>query len=151
MEVDGNSRTTLRPHDPHTYAHDPIFADPVCHCGWFKDTSAHTDRSTISAELDHKYLTGAGHILYERIRVIEEEGYSKEGDRGRAYDLMSAARAYLSVAEYSRTVKPPEYPPMSWPSDWRDGTWKPTGDAKKDLIKAGQLIAAAIDALSLEE
>jgi Mn-containing catalase len=88
-------------------------------------------------------------ITAERVRQINEEGYDAEHDRGHAFELISAARTYVSVAEYSRTVRPPEFPPMGFP--WAGRYWKPTGDPVRDLTKAGALIAAAIDALLTEQ
>lgn len=91
---------------------------------------------------------GAELIAAERERQITEEGYTPEHDNGHAFEMISAARSYVSVAEYSRTVRPPEFPPLSWP--WADRFWKPTGDPVRDLTKAGALIAAAIDSLLAE-
>jgi hypothetical protein len=92
--------------------------------------------------------TGAGLIAAERQRQVSEEGYTAEHDSapGHAFDLITAARCYVQVAEYGRTVKPPEYPSGSWP--WPDRFWKPSDDISRNLVKAGALVAAALDALA---
>lgn len=103
-------------------------------------------------------MTGAEDILKERARQVEEEGYTPDRDKGRFVELISAAQAYISSSEVAEagvreghkteTIRQVcLYPPApDWP--WGREYWKPTGDPAKDLMKAGALIAAAIDSLT---
>lgn len=103
---------------------------------------------------------GVSKIAEERKRQLEQEGYTRSGDIGREYSLLEAAALYTIEAERQvngMSPSQPGVPPVadgtgfdtywaeSWP--WRDEDWKPTGDPVRDLVKAGALIAAAIDAL----
>lgn len=99
---------------------------------------------------------GAQQIAAERYRQIQSEGFAAEHDAGHAADLVGAAAGYAFFQHvtlengYSREealtmggdLRPPGFP-VSWP-------WKPTGDPVRDLVKAGALIAAAIDAIDAE-
>lgn len=88
-------------------------------------------------------MTGVEMIAAERKRVIESEGYTPAHDAQHdPEDLAAAAVAYALRAE-DRQI---EYgAPIHWP--WTPDYWKPTpGDRVRELVKAGQLIAAAIDA-----
>lgn len=86
---------------------------------------------------------GALLIGAERERQIEDEGYTPEHDRAHSHsELLNAALAYLQIA------------PDIWP--WDPAGFKParpfphdTCDAGciRDLVKAGALVAAAIDRL----
>lgn len=89
-------------------------------------------------------------IAAERERQITDEGFEPEGDLGYSVDLANAAECYVwaFVGQYgTHAVDFAEVlasPPV-WP--WEHDYWKPTGDAVRDLTKAGALIAASIDAL----
>jgi hypothetical protein len=102
-----------------------------------------------TSELDVRHPTGAERILAERARHLTVEGYDADHDRGRARDLMNAAEAYVEVALCGPDAwHDPDgnyLPPGGWP--WSNDEWKPTGSPSRDLVKAGSLIAAAIDAL----
>jgi hypothetical protein len=65
------------------------------------------------------------------------EGWTPEHDAGRQAELAHAGASYALVCGGIETV-------AYWP--WEEKYWKPTGDAVRDLVKAGALIAAAIDA-----
>lgn len=99
----------------------------------------------VSALVDkvEKPGNGADVIVAERLRQITVEGYTPEGDAGHAYQLVDAARCYTHAGIYRHGVPP------TWP--WADRYWKPSDDVKRNLTKAGALIAAAIDALEAEE
>lgn len=87
-------------------------------------------------------------IAAERERQITEEGYAPERDAGKALDLSRAAQSYTGYAlrtQHSGTPTDRQVPIM-WP--WAARYWKPTGDPVRDLVKAGALIAAAIDSLT---
>lgn len=98
---------------------------------------------------------GTDLIAAERQRQITEEGYTAEHDTGHARELVQAAKCYAEEARFH--VAYPTRPRGEvavdtdsemrlWP--WADRYWKPTGDPVRDLVKAGALIAAAIDSLS---
>ncbi|MBB3041181.1 hypothetical protein [Nocardioides soli] len=91
---------------------------------------------------DHTDL-GVDLIRAERERQIVDEGYTPDHDRAHSHsDLLDAALAYIKVQ------------PHLWP--WHLSTFKPAHDEPhddcddrciRDLVKAGALIAAAIDRL----
>jgi hypothetical protein len=84
--------------------------------------------------------TGAELIANERTRQIEVEGYGAISDLGKAHQLVDAAVCYAHAGRTrAGTV------PLSWP--WADRFWKPSEDPARNLVKAGALIAAAIDSL----
>jgi len=85
-------------------------------------------------------------IARERHRQVSVEGYTTEHDDAHgAEPLIHAARSYATAAAIAvrNATLPPGMVPLTWP--WHRSTWKPTGDAVRDLTKAGALIAAAID------
>lgn len=92
--------------------------------------------------------TGAALIVAERFRQVLEEGYNPEHDAQHGgQDLVDAAIAYAvpSAERKSRSRFQPEVPEQ-WP--WERESWKPTPDDRvRELVKAGALIAAAIDVL----
>jgi hypothetical protein len=76
-----------------------------------------------------KIKTGVDYIAIERKRQIDEEGYTADHDAEHTvWDLVNAASAYM----YHKS----EY----WP--WDKDSFKPGAN---NLVKAGALIAAAID------
>lgn len=91
--------------------------------------------------------TGLDRIASERLRQIEEEGWSLEHDQAHdPFILPAAAACYVAFAT-SQLRFPgkanPEVTPLGWPFDaeW----WKPSEDPRRNLEKAGALIAAALD------
>lgn len=93
--------------------------------------------------------SGAGMIAAERLRQVAAEGYNAEHDRGHEEDLVKAAQCYIGLVlrRFHGSVAD-EQVPFLWP--WEDEDWKPT-NAVRDLVKAGGLIAAAIDALRVAQ
>jgi hypothetical protein len=88
--------------------------------------------------------SGAYLILDERKRQIKEEGYDKEHDRQHRWTaLVKAATAYCSTA---LTTKDNPLSITRWPSEWERESFKPINPLH-DMIRAGALIAAAIDRL----
>lgn len=79
---------------------------------------------------------GALQILNERVRQQTEEGYTIDEDR--TGELIYAAVAYI--------FKDQSY----WPQSWDTYMFKPKS-TKENLVKAGALIAAAIDKIEKEE
>ena len=84
--------------------------------------------------------TGAELIADERKRQVEVEGWSQEHDNQHdPMEFIRAAKAYLMIdTDYITRVG-------MWP--WTGGSFKPK-DTIKDLIRAGALIAAAIDRIN---
>lgn len=82
---------------------------------------------------------GATSIAIERQRQIETEGYTTEHDADHSVStLVNAAEAYLGWGL------------KTWPWSEKDFKPDPTDDGmyhRRDLVKAGALIAAAIDRL----
>ena len=92
-----------------------------------------------AAGLDDPELAGAALIVQERLRQIDEEGYAAEHDqRVGSRDLIRAAEAYIASAQgYDREAR------YRWP--WDPEAFKPSEDVIRNLVKAGALLAAAID------
>jgi hypothetical protein len=89
-------------------------------------------------------FSGANRILTERSRQIDAEGYDTTHDAEHSREhLLLAAQAYLRVA-LTPTQPVAEFVGETvWPFQ---GGFKPTiDDVDKMLVKAGALIAAAID------
>jgi hypothetical protein len=89
-------------------------------------------------------MTGIERIAAERERQVSAEGWTPEHDDEHADgSLARAAARYAEQAgnDWSEST----IAPYGWP--WDDKWWKPTGDAVRDLTKAGALIAAEIDRL----
>ena len=93
----------------------------------------------------------------ERKRQIEKEGWSKEHDESHYVgERAKAAICYAMTEEQRKQLwrlsttadEVPSVPPL-WPfvASW----WKPTPqDRRRELVKAGALIAAEIDRLQME-
>jgi hypothetical protein len=91
--------------------------------------------------------SGLARITDERLRQIKAEGWTVEHDaEHRLGELAQAAMCYTLVANMitrwgSDGMNLSRMP--SWP--WDERWWKPSGDAVRNLEKAGALIAAEID------
>lgn len=82
----------------------------------------------------------------ERERQVTEEGWTRDHDKGHGAELATAGATYaLNAADNVDAVPITPHVPLTWP--WEEKWWKPTGDPIRDLIKAGALIAAAVDEL----
>lgn len=93
--------------------------------------------------------SGASLIADERKRQIEEEGFTVEQDvarEDRGMDLAMAGAAYAVHAVAPEALWAASLWPWSASAFKPDRTTKPR-PSERDLIKAGALIAAAIDAL----
>lgn len=105
-------------------------------------------------------------IAAERRRQIEVEGWTPErDDRHDDYSLGLAAASYAGgvdcgskVVSYTDDVSGGrgdtpiwgtrnKRVPVPWPASWHPRWWKPTGDRRRDLVKAGALIVAEIERL----
>ena len=97
-------------------------------------------------------MSGIDDIAAERKRQIEEEGWTPEhDDEHTSGEIAMAAIAYASHATVGIQCpghKPENYQslgvPRTWP--WHRGWWKPK-NPRRDLVRAGALIAAEIDRL----
>ena len=87
---------------------------------------------------------GAELIAQERQRQIDEEGYSPQGDIGRQDELARAGACYADHVAAKFEGQDADEPHPFWP--WENNYWKPGEAEVETLIKAGALIAAAIDA-----
>ena len=91
--------------------------------------------------------TGAGLIVNERIRQVEDEGWTVEHDvEHHTSGQLAVAGACYALAEDARVAYKDDLIPSFWP--WDQEWWKPTPDDPiRELAKAGALIAAEIDRL----
>jgi hypothetical protein len=88
--------------------------------------------------------TGIELIAEERQRQIEKEGWTAEHDAEHKEGELAIAAACYAYPNYDEDWAVQSQ--MQWP--WEKHWWKPSGDRKRDLAKAGALIAAEIDRLS---
>ncbi|PPU15573.1 hypothetical protein XacyCFBP2565_07045 [Xanthomonas arboricola pv. corylina] len=94
--------------------------------------------------------TGVQAIAEERARQVQVEGMTPEGDAGYRYGQLAwAAVAYLQLSamelrDGGRAHIATASPPACWP--WDASWWKPR-DVRRDLVRAGALIAAQLDAI----
>lgn len=87
-------------------------------------------------------------VYRERMRQLTIEEFSRERDDGYSKgELAAAAASYAAHAEdviqHGKSALDGQ-PPVFWP--WNTKWWKPT-DPRRDLVKAGALIAAEIERL----
>lgn len=100
-------------------------------------------------------MSGIDDIAAERRRQIDEEGWTPERDDTHGDGEMAGAAACYAMQvaldcigrsdlhmTISRTIR------ELWP--WSTHWWKPT-DRRRDLVKAGALIAAEIDRIDRAE
>ncbi len=93
---------------------------------------------------------GVSAIATERQRQVNDNGMTPEHDlRYRRGELAWAALAYVQLAAMDLEGGGREHiatagPPNCWP--WDRLWWKPV-DTRRDLVRAGALIAAQLDAL----
>lgn len=110
-------------------------------------------RSRKSTPLLHM-KTGIKLIAEERARQIKQEGWTAEHDRAHVSgELADAAICYaLAAAKQARGCDLDYLQTMvidvGFPWPWEDKWWKPSEDPRRNLIKAGALIAAELDRLN---
>ena len=93
------------------------------------------------------YARGADLIREERRRQIEQEGYNDMHDRHHTPQVLCrAAIGYALHEDPSKLVA--DAAANLWP--WSNEFWKPK-DQLRNLVRAGALIAAAIDRLQYEK
>lgn len=111
---------------------------------WYSEHGEYDDLSLLSADELRDYIlravgssAGAELIAIERRRQVQAEGYTIEHDQVHgAAQLAQAAEAYLTGS------------PKMWP--WAPETLKMSADIRRNLVKAGALIAAAIDVIDAD-
>lgn len=96
-----------------------------------------------------KVSSGVAAIAAERQRQIEAEGWTPEHDDdvNRGLELGRAAISYILGVAYTQEPKGRK---PGWPWPWDLKWWKPS-DRRRNLVKAGALIAAEIDRLDRSE
>ncbi|WP_334180856.1 hypothetical protein [Pseudomonas nitroreducens] len=95
-----------------------------------------------------QYSAAGADVLAERRRQIHIEGFSLEHDDERHRGELAIAAACYAEEAFCQLRDPDRLPEISqivpelWPCD--PSWWKPSLDARKNLVKAGALILAAI-------
>ena len=88
-------------------------------------------------------------IQEERQRQIDEEHFSQDSDRKHLFGELAMGAAAYALPYHARLFKA-DGTPFCWP--FGNDRWKPVpSDRKRELIKAGAMIAAEIDRLSALE
>jgi hypothetical protein len=94
---------------------------------------------------DEPYTRAARDVIAERLRQINEEGWSAEHDEKYTNEQLAyAAGCYCAPIWPDEEAKEKGDPPIGWPWPWR--WWKP-GEYRRNLVKAGALILAEIERL----
>ena len=112
---------------------------------------AQRDQAEVTLRALRDQPTGIVQIAAERQRQMDTEGWTAvHDDTHVGSELTSAACCYAALARRQAdgtiTGDVDELPPASgWP--WDAEWWKPSNDPKRNLEKAGALIAAEIDRL----
>jgi hypothetical protein len=90
-------------------------------------------------------------VLAERRRQIEVEGWAPEHDDGHhAGEMAAAAAAYALFTTTSRvpfSLSKAIRDALPWIWRWDAKWFKPSGDSRRDLVKAGALLIAEIERL----
>lgn len=101
------------------------------------------DRIAALEKKEMEAMNGIESIAQERQRQIDKKGYTKAHDREHPYtEFVDAALAYV-VADGTEHASASE---DIWP--WPDGFKR--ADRRRELVKAGALLAAAIDRFDAE-
>lgn len=96
--------------------------------------------------LDDARASGSELIAQERARQIQEEGYDAAHDAGQGHALARAGVAYAIAGTGVAGDPEADHEAWSW-WPWSREAWKPDDeDMVRNLVRAGALIAAAIDA-----
>lgn len=105
--------------------------------------------------LHEQYTRLTREIQQERIRQVGEEGYTREHDAGKGKQLRQAAKCYQRQAlavdyKAGHLLTPADLAAAGelWP--WRAEFWKPSLEVDRNLVKAGALMMAAVDADAAE-
>jgi len=87
--------------------------------------------------------SGVELITAERERQISEEGWTAEHDASHSDGELGMAAICYVLGRGNATIEGT----YVWP--WENRWWKPSRDPVRNLVKAGALIAAEIDRLTL--
>ena len=99
--------------------------------------------SDVVQSVSFRTPAGALAIVSERLRQIEQEGWTAEhDDKYDNFELVWAGITYAAHASIRNDRERDRTRPSGWP--WADAWWKPE-DRRRNLVKAGALIAAEID------
>ncbi|MEN7429202.1 hypothetical protein VA599_00505 [Chromobacterium sp. TRC.1.1.SA] len=112
---------------------------PMCAC---RPCADHRMRTLLAAapQPAQQLPSALDDIAAERCRQIEVEGWTPEhDDQYGEYVLPCAAGCYAMYTLAYPAGDPPR--PWPWAGDW----WKPSADPRRNLVKSGALIAAAIE------
>lgn len=109
------------------------------------------------AEAGAGQQTGIELIAGERMRQIEKEGFDAKHDHEHRNDALAIAGGIYAMPEkarlftsYGKDGDKENYYPLLWPFEPK--MYKPTpDDRKRELIKAGALIAAELDRMIEQE
>ncbi|HRL94738.1 MAG TPA: hypothetical protein PK873_14390 [Pseudomonas sp.] len=88
-------------------------------------------------------------VLAERIRQIQQRGFHPEHDDEHTDGSLSRAavcyveEACSQIGDPDRALNITRLAPDLWP--WDDDDWKPSGAARRNLVKAAALILAEVD------
>lgn len=80
-------------------------------------------------------------VLAERYRQIAAEGWTPEHDDEHDDGSLAAAAACYALGDQAGEL------PAGWPQSWDESWWRPSADARRNLVKAGALILAEIERL----
>ncbi|WP_275629838.1 hypothetical protein [Pseudomonas sp. 273] len=87
-------------------------------------------------------------LVIERLRQIRDEGFSEQHDDAHDRGELAIAAACYAEEAFCQLRDPDRLPeiseivPQLWP--WEPSWWRPSLDARRNLVKAGALILAAI-------
>jgi|SRR5437868_5772263 len=85
-------------------------------------------------------------ISTERVRQVNQEGWTKEHDDTHTHNELARAAAYYALPADWRIIA--LWTLWPWAREW----WKPTPDDRvRELVKAGALIVAEIERLQRNE
>lgn len=154
LKIDATAQFISVEQDPETGAVNltvDMMTDPIP----MKPSEAKVLAMALLAEIEEplpsmKFSVGAKAITAERLRQITREGFTPDLDmRYTAGELLSAAKAYLTAANRRQTGHHGDTPEdeamiCEWP--WEPETFRPVS-YRRDLEKAGALLAAEIDRL----
>ncbi|HFT6958867.1 TPA: hypothetical protein ACGRP4_001299 [Stenotrophomonas maltophilia] len=137
---------------------DNIERGKLDHPGFYRNSQlAEVLRRVLSAALARQTVdlgSGIEAIAGERQRQLQAEGFTREKDQQyRRGELAKAATAYVQLAALDLEAGTRNHiawhgPAAVWP--WAAEWWKPV-DARRDLVRAGALIAAQIDQIDSQE
>ncbi len=100
--------------------------------------AARTACAEVLQEREFQTTTAAYDVLAERLRQVDAEGMTTDGDDGyQAAELPRAAASYILNGANDEA-------PTIWP--WAKSWWKPR-DARANYVRAGALILAEIERL----